>query len=228
MSIIIPDIDFLIIHLLDIPELTIMVSTNKYFHDIVTKTKLYQQYWNLQHYTYKNPYYMFLRSCKKGYLEYAKSLVQRHSQLNIHDGNEHPFQLCCYSGNLAMCQWMINLGERLGTLIEIHIDDDLAFTNACTKNRINVAKWLIELGEKSYGKINIHSMYSTHKDIFTEACIRNYMEMARYLISLGETGYGKINVHQYNVFVQCQQKGNTEMVNWLLTLEPTYGVFQKD
>lgn len=225
MSIIIPDIDHLIINLLDIPELLVMVSTNKYFHEAITKIPLYIQWHDI--YINNRCYILastFFCTCKKGYLEYAKSLIQRYRQIDIHHCNEHPFQCCCVSGNLDLCKWFIKLAEQRNNKINIHADHDLAFIWSCGFGKLNIAKWLIGLGEESYGRINIHNSHDKYTP-FELACTKNYLEIAQYLIHLGENcGYDKINVHRTNIFNKCHPR----ITEWLLTLEPTYGVFQKD
>lgn len=229
MNIVIPDIDPLIVHLLDIPELLHMMSTNKYFHGIIIKMPLYIQ-WEYVSNRY-NPKtsveLIFLHACEKGYLEYARSLFNRYD-IDLHCNMEYPFQMCCLSGNLNICKWFIALCEKLDSKVDIHADSELAFI--WSFENLEISKWLIELGEKSYGRININSIYGDYElDAFSECCVENYFEAAKYLIHLGENcGYDRINVHAFDNYVICQNNGHTEMANWLLTLENTYGVFKKN
>lgn len=224
MNIIIPDIDPLIINLLDLPELAIMVSTNKYFHSIVVKIPLYIQWRDVRNeFPNFKPSSLFQCLCKKGYLDYAISLIQRHQYIDIHNINEYAFQLACRSGNLDLCKWLINLDQT--RKIDIHTDGELAFIWSCKFGHIDIAKWLIDLGEKTDSRINIHGEFG-RSNAFSGCCEGNYLGIAKYLIYLGENGYGRVNVHRFNTYLKCYQRGYTDIVNWLLMLDSSYGVHQ--
>lgn len=183
MNIIIPDIDKLIINLLDIPELIHMVCTNKYFHEIITKMTLYCQ-WRIIRCKYHDLYLnsLFTEVCRHGYLAYSKSLISRYSSINLHHYAEHPFQLCCHNGHFEMAKWLIDI--CVIDKINIHTDNDLAFAWACQNDHLEIAKWLIELGETGYGKIDVHC-YS----VFINCKCNGHIDMVNWLLSL-EPSYG--------------------------------------
>jgi len=114
---------------------------------------------NLLKYDTNNIFGIFVETCKKNYLSYAKSLAFRYNdKIKIHGNNECAFRWSCSEGHIEVAKFLIDLGENHGyNKINIHANNENAFRWTCSEGHIEVAKFLIDLGENhGYNKINIH------------------------------------------------------------------------
>lgn len=174
-TLIIPDIDQLIINLSAIKELAKLAATNKHFNKQLMV--IVQQYKNLD-YHYDEPKNQFFMACQMGYRECAQYLLN-HYEIDIHANDGYLFWRSCSMGQLEIAKWLLTFK------FDIHADDDVAFRTTCYNNHLDVAKWLVSLD----GKIDIHAK----NDYAFRWCV-NYREapLARWLIELGKNGYGEI------------------------------------
>lgn len=238
------DIDSLIICLLDLPELTNVVCTNKAYHGIIIKLPLVIQWKKL-----KGQRFIFCTACKDGYLEYAQSLYRRHRSMckgqisYFNDDTPDPkhlntilwlineqllkdhhladiFENVCYDGDLQTAKMLISISK-----FNIHRYTDYAFRHSCQQGHLEVAKWLISL-EDTHGKIAIHA----HDDeVFYFACKNGHLDVAKWLITLENT-HGKIDIHDIirrinRSLVQVRNRSlvqvRSDIIQWLSSLVNT-------
>ena len=91
MSIIIPDLDETILTFLDLSEAVILMQTNKNYYEKIKNKKLILE-WNEMKLIKDDLNGIFQLTCKKGYINYAKSLIKRYNKIDIHANNEYAFQ----------------------------------------------------------------------------------------------------------------------------------------
>lgn len=192
MNILIEDIDRLIVDLLDLPELLTMISVNKFFHGIINGKPIIYQHRIME--KYQTDYTtLFIRACERGFLLYAKFLIDRYPDINIYARENHAFRWSCQNGHLETTKWLISVDKSF--YINIHDQCEDAFIWSCNNGHFDVVKWLIEFGESSevYRKIKIHM---DDNDAFNYSCEMGHLDIAKYLIGLGENDYGHINIHE--------------------------------
>ena len=153
MSIIIRDLDEPIITFMDLPQMVNLMRVNKNYYEKIKHQKLILE-WNEMKLIKNSINCIFQRSCVKGYINYAKSLITRYDKIDIHADNEYAFRLACQYGHLSVARWLVDLHEYGYGKIDIHIIGELAFQFACQNGHLDVAKWLIGLHDCGYGKIN--------------------------------------------------------------------------
>ena len=234
MSIIIEDLDGLIISFLDLPEYVGFMQTNNYYYQKIKSMKLIME-WNMMKQINKSLNGIFISACKKGFITYAKSLMNRY-KIDINVCSKSDFSIICKNGHFEIAKWLIVLNEEKG-YPKINIQDAFFLPNR--EYRLNekffeIAKWLIDLGENhGYERINIHD---SDDYAFRLCCYNGNMEIAKWLIDLGENhGYGRINIHaspgfnyiMKNAFNACHDT-YPEMARWLIDLGENHGYGKYD
>jgi ankyrin repeat protein len=198
MSIIIADLDDLIISFLELQDAVSLMKINVNYHNKIKCMKLICE-WNSLKYNRDTIDVIFHNACSKNYLTYTKSLIFRyHLKIDIHANNEGAFRWSCCDGHIDVAKFLIDLGENHGYYkINIHAHNEYAFRWSCINGHIDVAKFLIDLGENyGYNKIDIHA---DNDYAFRQSCYNEHIEVANFLIDLGENhGYDKINIHEFN------------------------------
>lgn len=163
MSIIVKDLDNLIIDLCDLEsDFFNIMCINKIFFELISDNKLFKQYkqcrlsvknryfvnWNKCSITFEN--LLFYESCNLGLLLFSKYLVSKYI-IDIRAWNDYTFIWICFNGHLDTAKWLIELskGKKIrNKLIDIHAHIDGAFVRSCENGHFDVAKWLIELGKQ--------------------------------------------------------------------------------
>lgn len=142
MSIIHPDIDQLIIPLLDIYSLANIYCTNKYYHRIIMKIPLLVQYRDVSENT-NIIYCKLLAACRLGYLECVQYFIN-HCKFNTYIIIQNLFQTCCIYGQITIAKYLLTL-ENLHK-IDIHESNNIFIRSCIAKNHYEMAKWLIRFG----------------------------------------------------------------------------------
>ena len=238
MSIIIEDLDGLIISFLDLPEYVALMQTNNYYYQNIKSTKLITE-WNTIKQKNKSLIGIFNSACKKGFIIYAKSLVNRYGK-NIHRNFDVAFALACLNGHFEIAKWLIDLGENHGyrkIKIKYGFFCFLGTEYRLNNNYFEIAKWLIDLGENHvYKRINIHA---NNNYAFRLCCYNGNIKIAKWLIDLGEHhGYGRVNIHEVLLFCKDNYIMNNafkaccdsypEMARWLIDLGENHGYGKYD
>ena len=221
MNIIVSDIDQIIVSLTDLPELVNLGCANKYFHNLVSRQPIMNQ-WLFIKKKYPPAWdanTVFIEVCRSSFLSYAMFLI-RENKIDIHAKDESAFRYSCANGHIEIAHWLIHLGESENyNKINIHTDNEYAFQCSCINGHIEMARWLIKLGEsENYSKINIHA---NNEFAFQHSCQIGHIEMAHWLIRFGESSdYNKIDIHAYNehAFRLSCINGHSEIAHWLIQL----------
>ena len=143
MSILIKDLDASIINFMELQALLNLTQINKYYNLIISQKDLIKQ-WNIMKNIQDTLKEIFIVTCRKGYIAYAKSLVARY-KIDIHDEFESAFGFSCLNGDFEIAKWLIDLGNNYGYgKIDIHADLECAFGYSCQYGHNEIAKWLIE------------------------------------------------------------------------------------
>ena len=190
MSIIIQDLDSYLLSLLDLPDLIALMKISHYYFDKIQQIKIVNEWKDLNRKIFSREK-IFSMACKRGYLIYAKWLLDKY-KFDIHADNETIFGWACKKGHFDISKWLIDLGENHGYgRINLHADFGDTFRITCQNGYFEIAKWLVDLGENhGYGRIDIHG---NHEDSFRCCCAKGYIEIVKWLIDLGENnGYGRI------------------------------------
>ena len=219
MDIIIPDIGKYIVDLIDLRSLANLLLVNKFFNTIISAKTLTHQWKHINSMKLDTIDSIFAETCKLGFLEYAKYLVNE-NKIDIHIYGDYVFVLICYNGHKDVARWLVELGESDGyTKIDIHANNDYAFRYSCLNGHKDVAQWLVELGESDgYTKIDIHAW---NEYAFRYSCKYGHLDLAQWLINLGESsGYTKIDIHADNDYAfMCSCKyGHKYIARWLVQL----------
>ena len=64
--------------------------------------------------------------------------------------------MSCANGHLHVAQWLIDLGRKCNSSIDIYARNEFAFRESCTNGHLHVAQWLTTLIE-----IVIHQLIFT-------------------------------------------------------------------
>ena len=111
MNIINPDIDPLIVSLIELPELVKLGCINNYFYKITSNQIIVTQWRIIKNkYGEKTNNEIFIKVCEEGFLLYGMFILQKYN-INIDAINELAFRYCCRNGHLEMARWLISLGE---------------------------------------------------------------------------------------------------------------------
>lgn len=194
MSIVIPDLDSLIISFLELPSCVALMKINNHYYDKIKRMQLIIE-WNKIIYERCSLNSLFIIVCDQGFITYAKSLIDRY-KINIHFNEEAAFIWSCQKGHLEIAQWLVDLGEKCGYgHIDICTCNYLAFNLSFYCYQPIICKWLIDLGEKhGYSKIDIHAAFNNHHTILNFDYKNGHNDLLKWLIDLGENhGYGKLN-----------------------------------
>lgn len=241
-NIIIPDIDKIIVDMVNLTSLANLILVNNFFHNLIstkpvmsqwkfTKSAEFKSYISAYYYSCNYHVSILIGLCHYGFLEYAKYFVSKHSinfntdnGFNTDIGFYHVFINSCTGGYIDMVKWLIGPNETNG-YTKIDIDDHIqyVFYSCCVYGQIDIAKWLIELGETGRcSKIDIHErdIFTNCPDhIFFRSCQYGQLHIVKWLIELGESaGYSKINIHANNdyIFKNCKYP---EIIQWLTELD---------
>lgn len=68
-----------------------------------------------------------------------------------------PFACVCLRNNLAMAQWLLEVGEQTNSKIDIHRDNDFVFRAAHYAGFDQITQWLLSL-EDTYGPFDQHNL----------------------------------------------------------------------
>src|SRR5438876_221368 len=128
MSILLKDLNSLLLSFCDPYQLGNLACINKYYHKIIADTHLLTEWSDVLS---QRDNYMFLYSCYKGYLWISKFLLNKY-KIDIHYGGEYVFRGSCCNGHLSTAQWLVELGcqPEFG-IINIHADKESAFRWSC-------------------------------------------------------------------------------------------------
>lgn len=242
----IPDIDKVIVGMLDLPVLHKMVIVNKFFYNCVQSVRVYRQYHIVKEIVPKTLHAKFGYACYRGFLQYAIYLSKRidnsfdyniifakvceHGRLDvakwlvanykidISSYNEKAFRESCKNGHHEVAKWLIQISELPGQKkININARSEYAFRYSCANSRPDIAEWLIRLGESdNYTKININC--KEYSSAFMLCFKNNNAEMARWLVQFAEFNYTHIKYDAQQLFFNCCTTGNIKMAKLLIQL----------
>ena len=112
MNIIIPDIDQIIVSLIELPTLVNLGCTNKYFYQLVSNQPIVRQWLIIKNtHREKSIDNIFIEACMKGFLSYGMFLLKEYKRIDIHADNEYAFGCSCANGHIEIANWLIQLGE---------------------------------------------------------------------------------------------------------------------
>ena len=193
MNIIIPDIDPIVVSLIELPGLVNLGCVNKYFYKLVSDQPITKQWLIIKSlHGIRSAYDFFIAACSRGFLSYGMFIIKE-NKIDIHAYHEYAFRCSCKNGHTEIARWLIKLSES-GEYrkINIHINDEWSFRYSCQNGHSEIARWLIHLGEsEEYGKININAY---NYQAFCSSCVNGHSEIAHWLIHLGESErYNKID-----------------------------------
>jgi hypothetical protein len=173
--------------------------------------------------------------CDKNYLNFAKELFSKYSDLLCREDLKEIFTNCCKKGYLDMMEWLLTLEAKtimfykygIKSYGKIDYEDNSDFTIACRNGHIHIAKMLFSLNEKIIKKtyknlinpkpnpilINCHSYPKRYNYItaFMESCKYNQKEIVEWLC---ETGYIYLSIY-IDGFVEASANGHINIVNLL-------------
>lgn len=143
MSIIHPDIDQIIIPLLDVYSLANINSINKYYYEFTIKIPLLAQYQDISKNTSGDAYSKLLAACYLGYLECVQYFIN-HYKFDTYYILKDLFYRCCVYGQIIIAKYLISL-ENLCKL-DIHMNNNIFIRFCIAKNHYEMAKWLVSFG----------------------------------------------------------------------------------
>jgi Ankyrin repeats (3 copies) len=131
---------------------------------------------------------------------------------NIHILNECTFRMSCEKGHLNVAQWLIDLGKKATSPIDIHAGYEYSFKKCCANGHLDVAKWLID-PSKENSLINIHI---DREYAFRHSCKNGHLHVAQWLTGLGSL----INIRARNEYALKHSCENSHLnvVEWLINL----------
>lgn len=176
--------------------------------------------------------------CEYGFLQYAKDLLSRRSQINVRFNNDYAFQKACERENLEIAQWLYSIIYdpsivvsaifskaiqrnnfdlalwlyKINPNYDISSNDDEAFRIACFVGNNEIINWLLKIKPT----INISAM---ENEAFKEACKRNNLNLAKHLYSLKPDM--DLSCCGNEAFLSACYWGNFEMAQWLYSLNPS-------
>lgn len=107
MSIVIPDIDIQIVKFASLASLPNLLRVNKFFYGLISTKQLLRQ-WKRNKLLRNLPEdYIFAKSCKDSFLEYAVCLFNDFI-IDLRYKNNIAFRNSCASGHLLLSQWLLN------------------------------------------------------------------------------------------------------------------------
>lgn len=155
-------------------------------------------------------------------VELAKLVIELSEQqldnkINIHSSNfntEYVLDTAVQTGNLAIVQFVIGLGEGSYGLCDIHTDQDRLFHKACFRNSL-IAEYFVQLSKGSYGPIDFQFRKSL---IMLDACQYNRMDVLVWLHKLSaDPTIGPLDVHaENNNAILCAYDNQNEQMVLLL------------
>lgn len=224
MSILLNDLDGLIIQWLNLPEMLPLCSVNHHYKSVIGAQSVVVQW----HCIKDKPDNKLLLACHFNYPELVDFLLD-YSNVSF-DVKYDYFRICCRTGNIKLLEKnldikMNNMIARCGNEYDsLTIDNKKyehwdPFVLACINGHIPMTKWLIE---SDMFWTTIYYQYDTP---FAYACRYGNFEMAKWLISLAST-YGEINIHSLNEasFREACKYGHIDIAKWLISLENTHGM----
>lgn len=173
----------------------------------------------------------FVKSCKKGQISLAKSLLHYGSQMNmpidIHYNNDSAYIRSYFDGRSDIMNWLAELGNISNSPIDLNICKDNILYNYCQKNMqsnsLNSRIAIIELDllKKLLRQENIEFDIRNHGDIlFILCCSKSNFDVANWLIDYGSDVGQFINVHAENdeAFIASCATDKLEVIIWLFQL----------
>lgn len=173
MSIIMHDIDQLIIKFVDLPGLTNLIAVNKYFFASVSVLPIINQWRAIATaYNYLDEF-VYVEICGAGYLSYAKYVYQK---LKINNNYQMlSFSVCCMTGRIETAKWLLSTYYYAGMKF-----DGNEFVIACERGHTKIAQWLVSFADFTGDYVNAYK-YS---------CENGHTETAQWLLLLCESiGY---------------------------------------
>ena len=105
MNIIIPDIDWIIVSLTDLPTLVNLGCVNKYFYELVSDQPIIKQWSIIKNmHGEKSIGEIFIEACRKGFLSYGMFLLKE-NKIDIHADDEKIFRDSCANGHIKIARW---------------------------------------------------------------------------------------------------------------------------
>lgn len=236
---ILPDIDNIILSVVDHSSMMMISSVNKYYN---TKLQSYRKYFLScliisRNWTGGRPVidFDFGKMCTGRHLRMAQwywnKITNRKVAESILSANDSCiFREVCRNNDDAMFHWLLEINT--GNDINIRANGDEPFRSACKNGNIQMAQTLIRRYEQysdlfcnPNDRINIHA----ERDYaFRWACIGGHLHVAQWLVKLGESNisYGPINISCINtraLSAICNQKHN-HIIQYLteLSYNPSY------
>lgn len=206
-----PELEQMIIDYLDpLVDYKPLILTNKYYHDLITKTQTYS---NLKPFCIKQNLLVeeisnkkiksFILACRYGYLSSVERLLKKY-RINIRSHNNYAFRIACEYGHLHVVKYLYALDNN------ICVSDmgEYAYEAACHNGHLDVVKYLISLNKGI--KIDWNYGYA-----FKAACRNGHLDVAKYLISISK----KPNIfRKYIPFILTYREVNSEVVEYLVSL----------
>ena len=193
----------------DIDLCNILIRINKYYYGLINDNDIYKSWISLLNYNKNHRRHskiqndLFLNACKKRNTVICNYIINKFSDINIHEENEHAFRASCGYGQLEIAKWLIDLDmQKNFTPIDIHAHCETGFRWnrengqhkntfqwSCGNGQLEIAKWLIDLGtQKNFTPIDIHvyeegvfrwncfnSHFNISKSPFAAACSRVFL-----------------------------------------------------
>lgn len=219
MSIIIADLDSLIISFLELPEYVALMNLNHHYYYKIKCMPLIMEWNKCKHLTIDSLITLFGEVCNKGFLNYAKSLICRYEVIKLYQWQiSITFFSSCCRDNVEMTMWLFNEIDKSKN----SFDYNQAFIASCANGQIETAKWLISI--TSNKDLNIHSC---NEAAFRWSFYNCQPTICKWLIDLGENyGYGKINIHSLNDYIcnfHKKKNDNNDLIKWLIDLGENHG-----
>jgi hypothetical protein len=156
---------------------------------------------------------MFIDSCENGQLETAKFIYSKCDE--VHAFNlVTAFNKCCKKGHIDIAQWLYSFDIE-----GYRTDVDLAplFRIACEEGYFELAKWLYSLKKKDNKELDIYEIDAEFA--FGHSRFAEHLDVAKWIHSLIFAEGQRANANSVEIFCQYCIKGNTDVAQWLYSMD---------
>lgn len=220
MSLIIRDLDNLIISFARISTLKNLILVNKSYADIVHKQPIFKQWRNLSRIEINNIGNIFCMACYMGYLEYAKYLYGNYT-IFVRCNNDAAFIGSCVNGHLDIAKWLVGLNNciKINTCSQFNeIEARFQYREMELSDFINTTRM--------NSRDIYFSLLSIKLNAFARCCQRGHLDVAKWLIQMSDSNdENKIDIHSDNeaAFRWSCKNGYMNVAKWLVELGESDG-----